>query len=54
MLCRNCGFQLEEGDVFCPNCGTKEEVNEYTKANLPQYGQREFYHKIGEKAPICR
>ena len=26
MTCSNCGSQLNEGDVFCPKCGTKVEV----------------------------
>lgn len=25
MYCKNCGFQLQEGDVFCKSCGTKVE-----------------------------
>ena len=25
MICKNCNFQIEEGDTFCPNCGCKYE-----------------------------
>ncbi len=25
MFCRNCGFKLENGDLFCPSCGNKVE-----------------------------
>lgn len=28
MFCRNCGHELEEGDLFCPNCGTKTDYAE--------------------------
>lgn len=27
MFCKNCGKKLEEGQIFCPDCGTKNEVN---------------------------
>ncbi len=27
MYCKNCGFQLQEDDVFCKSCGTKVEKN---------------------------
>lgn len=26
MICRNCGKVLEEGELFCPDCGTKAEA----------------------------
>ncbi len=28
MFCKNCGVLLAEGTVFCPECGTKQEVEE--------------------------
>lgn len=32
MFCRNCGFQVEDGAVFCPKCGTQIA----TPQNAPQ------------------
>ena len=27
-ICSNCGKYVKEGDRFCPNCGTKQEIPE--------------------------
>ena len=27
-FCMKCGQQLQDNDVFCPNCGAKVEVKE--------------------------
>ena len=27
MYCKECGFQLSDDAKFCPNCGTKVELN---------------------------
>lgn len=29
MFCKNCGKQITDGSVFCPNCGADTEVNKY-------------------------
>lgn len=31
MFCRNCGTQLNDGDAFCPNCGTPNLVQEVSE-----------------------
>ena len=36
MFCTNCGSQFEEGNAFCPNCGTKvESVAQPVAAAVP-------------------
>lgn len=40
MVCRNCGKILEEGEIFCPACGTKAEpqtVPETESIKQPSY-----------------
>ena len=29
-FCRNCGYEIDNGDIYCPNCGEKQysEMNE--------------------------
>ncbi|MDE5620169.1 MAG: hypothetical protein K2O29_05350 [Ruminococcus sp.] len=37
MICKNCGNELDDGAVFCCNCGTKceeERTQLYTKMFL--------------------
>lgn len=36
LKCKNCGFNLEEGDVFCPNCGSKQK-----EGNFEEYSSNE-------------
>lgn len=33
MICRNCGKILEEGELFCPDCGTKAEESASLREN---------------------
>ena len=42
MNCRKCGMNLNEGDVFCPNCGTKVQNNEvqYNYNNMNNQPQK--------------
>ena len=36
MNCKNCGFQLQNGDMFCKNCGAKtEDLGGTNMANGP-------------------
>lgn len=36
MNCNNCGTKLNDGDVFCPNCGAKNEIpNSNTTGAVP-------------------
>lgn len=34
-FCVYCGFKLKEGDVFCPNCGVKIEVDKWYGVSSP-------------------
>lgn len=36
MFCEKCGTQLEDGTVFCTNCGAKQEVPEVAPAFTPE------------------
>lgn len=29
LKCKNCWFNLEEGDIFCPNCGFKQQEDDF-------------------------
>lgn len=33
LKCRNCGSDLEQGDLFCPNCGAKQTVESQNNFN---------------------
>lgn len=33
MFCSKCGKQLEEGQNFCPNCGTAQQVTVVSSSN---------------------
>ncbi|MCX7883693.1 MAG: YIP1 family protein [Caloramator sp.] len=33
LKCKNCGFNLEEGDVFCPNCGSKQKEDNFEECS---------------------
>lgn len=39
MFCNNCGTQLPDGALFCPNCGNKFET---VNTPQPEYQQPEF------------
>ena len=52
MYCTQCGFKLDEGDVFCAKCGKA------TKAGAPpraEQGQRRLVRPMREKkiAGVC-
>jgi phage shock protein C len=52
MYCTQCGFKLDEGDVFCAKCGKA------TKADAPpraESGQRRLVRPMREKkiAGVC-
>lgn len=36
MFCVKCGYPLEDGDTFCPNCGARNDGNGYPEAYPPQ------------------
>lgn len=48
--CKNCGTNIEQGDLFCPNCGNKqdnmpqENYNGEIKYNLNQNKQKINYN----------
>lgn len=54
MICTNCGKPLEEGEIFCPSCGTKATVN--IAAEQPMYGmectQNDRTGAVQYKAPV--
>lgn len=31
MFCKNCRYKLDEGDLFCPKCGTKVEHEDFVR-----------------------
>lgn len=37
MNCKNCGAVLGDGDMFCPECGSKQEPMQYVRPNVCQY-----------------
>ena len=37
MFCKNCGRQLDEGESFCPICGTDNTVTAAQTASAPTY-----------------
>lgn len=39
MFCDNCGTQLNDGDLFCPNCGQKSDSAAMYQQTQPQYQQ---------------
>lgn len=41
MFCKNCGRQLDEGETYCPICGTvnNPEAAASQKPNIPFYGE---------------
>lgn len=36
MRCKHCQYELEEGGLFCPNCGRKVEIETEMKDSMPQ------------------
>ena len=31
MVCKNCGANIPNGELFCPNCGTRTENAKFCK-----------------------
>ena len=54
-VCSHCGFGLEEGQDFCPKCGTPKKVkNVCGKCGAELQEGQEFCSKCGQKvAPAC-
>ena len=34
MYCKNCGKTLNQGEIFCVNCGTKQEIQNFQQNNM--------------------
>lgn len=45
MKCSNCGFVFEEG-IFCPECGTKYEVEEKDSLEIPSANEVELNESV--------
>ena len=41
MRCNNCGYELEENDIFCPNCGAQRDIG----GNQVQKNERINYER---------
>ena len=39
MFCKNCGRQLDEGESYCPICGTVNSPDASLNSDTPFYGQ---------------
>ena len=53
MICKSCGFELEEDAVFCVNCGNKvEEIAEEVKEEIVEEKTAEVEENIQEEVEI--
>ncbi|MCR5580181.1 MAG: zinc ribbon domain-containing protein [Pseudobutyrivibrio sp.] len=57
MFCENCGTQLEDGAVFCTNCGAKQSAPEVAPGFTPEQGAAPAAPKISlgeriKKVPV--
>lgn len=53
-VCAKCGAALEEGQEFCPKCGTpKKKKNVCAKCGAELQEGQEFCHKCGQKAGLA-
>lgn len=43
MFCKNCGKKLEDGALFCFECGTKQDVISQTPKNTPYINSEQVY-----------
>lgn len=50
-FCSNCGFKMEDADVFCMNCGTKSENNVVESVNNKRKESAIGRNKIEECSP---
>lgn len=39
MYCKNCGYQIADDAVFCPNCGSQQRETQQTVSPQPTYQQ---------------
>lgn len=44
--CVNCGTELEEGAVFCDECGTQQIVSKSSEGNNIQAAQKNFQQNV--------
>lgn len=52
MFCKNCGKNLEDGALFCSECGTKQDVISQTPKNEPYINsEQEYVNNFAELSP---
>ncbi|WP_412766540.1 zinc-ribbon domain-containing protein [Tetragenococcus koreensis] len=44
MYCINCGNKLEDGEKFCPNCGTPRSENVNNEEETHRTHKRSFFN----------
>ncbi len=51
MFCKNCGMQLTDNTAFCPQCGTKTDVNNYQSGILAEWF---YFNGVDKTGPFTQ